>query len=246
MQFSVASPPRFPDIIQSVSEDMKDKEVEKYSHDFLMSINSNAVQRQKKFLTHYTGGWLFSSLLDRLYTELETTGLLKQWRGKEPVGKVLEAENPKDFARFWSVALFCFLVPDIDPDMAAGRNMDIMSDQAYFGDGWTWAGLTIIHLLGLRSRFRLFDFTNYLYKLQTVAQEDLSTVVQKKKRKNKGARPDPTLKERPFVRGLLKAWEDWDRLGSCIEATLKSHFIPPPLPFYKYEVAFDDEVKEKS
>jgi len=120
-----------------------------------------------------------------------------------------------------------------------------MSDQAYFGDGWTWAGLTIIHLLGLRSRFRLFDFTNYLYKIQTVAQEDLSTVVPKKKKKNKSAQLDPTLKDRPYVRELLKRWEDWDRLSTCIEATLKSHFDPPPLPTFKYVVAYD-ESEEKS
>jgi len=239
MKSNVATPPRFPDIIQSVSENIKDKQGAAY--EFLMSINSNAVRRQK-FLMHNTGGWLFSSLLDRLYTEMEKIDLLEKWRGKEPVGKVLEAENPKDFARFWSIALFCFLVPDTDPD----KDDMVVSDQAYFGDGWTWAGLTILHLLGLRSRFRLFDFTNYLYKLQTVAQEDLSTVVLKKKKKNKSVKEDPILKERPYVRELLKRWEDWDRLSTCIEATLKSHFVPPPLPTYKYVVAFDAESEEKS
>merc|ERR1719285_1501890 len=167
---------------------------------------------------HNTGGWLFSSLLENLFAELKKANLLEKWRGKEPEGKVLEAENPKDFARFWSVALFCFLVPDIDPDMVQGKNMNIMSDQAYFGDGWTWAGLTILHLLGLRSRFRLFDFTNYLNKLQAVAQEDLSSVVQKKKKKNKQAVTDPLLKERPFVRKLLKNWGEWDSLSRCIDA----------------------------
>jgi len=237
MKFSLAKPLRFPDIIQSVSENIKDKQGA--TNEFLLSINSNACHREK-FLTHNTGGWLFSGLLDRLYTELENTGLLQEWRGKEPEGKVLESENPKDFARFWSIALFCFLVPDTNPDLMVGRNNPIMSDQAYFGDGWTWAGLTIIHLLGLRSRFRLFDFTNYLHKIQTVAQEDLSTVVQKKKKKNKSAQDDPTLKDRPFVRELLKRWEDWDRLSTCIEATLKSHFDPPPLPTYKYVVEYDE------
>jgi len=242
MKFSLAKPLRFPDIIQSVSENIEDKQGT--TNEFLLSINSNACHREK-FLMHNTGGWLFSGLLDRLYAELESTGLLEEWRGKEPEGKVLEAENPKDFARFWSIALFCFLVPDTNPDMVVGRNMNIMSDQAYFGDGWTWAGLTIIHLLGLRSRFRLFDFTNYLYKIQAVAQEDLSTVVPKKKKKNKSAQLDPTLKDRPYVRELLKRWEDWDRLSTCIEATLKSHFDPPPLPTYKYVVAYD-ESEEKS
>jgi len=245
MTFSVANPPRFPAIMQSVVEEMKDANIANHNKDFVMSILSNSVQRQKKFSRHNTGGWLFCSLLDRLYTQLEKDGLLKEWRGKEPEGKVLEAENPKDFARFWSVVLFFFLVPDNDPDMVVGKNMNIMSDQAYFGDGWTWAGLTIIHLLGLRSRFRLFDFTHYLYKLQAVSQEDLSTVVQKKRRKNKIA-VDPILKDRPFVRELLKNWEEWDRLGTCIDATLKSHFTPPPLPIYVYDVAFDNESEEKS
>lgn len=245
MQFNVRKPSPFPDIMQSVIDDIKDKETEKYSHEFLKSIVSNSWQRQKKFMTHNIGGWLFSGLLDRLYTQLKEDGLLEKWRGKEPENKVLEAENPKDFARFLSVALFFFLVPDTDPDKVMGKNMNIMSDQAYFGDGWTWAGLTILHLLGLRSRFRLFDFTQYLYKLQAVAQEDLSTVVQKKKKKNK-APIDPLVKDRPFVRRLLKNWEEWDRLAACIDATLKSHFVPPPLPTYKYVVASDDEFEEKS
>lgn len=245
MEFSVADPPRFPDIMQSALEDSKGKEDEKHNHDYIMSIVSNSVRRQQ-FLKLNIGGWLFSSLLDRLYSELRKVGLLNEWIGKEPDGKVLEVENPKDFARFWSVSLFCFLVPDIDPDMVKGKNMNIMSDQAFFGDGWTWAGLTILHLLGLRSRFRLFDFTNYLNKLQAVAQEDLSTVVQKKKKKNKQAVTDPLLKERPFVRELLKNWGEWDSLSRCIDATLKSHFVPPPLPSYTYVVAFDEKSEEKS
>jgi len=242
MKFSLARPPRFPDILQSVLEDINDEEVEKHGRDLIMSIISNSFQRQK-FLTHNTGGWLFSGLLESLYAELEKANLLEEWRGKEPKGKVLEAENPKDFARFWSVALFCFLVPD-DAAIVAGKNMNIMSDQAYFGDGWSWAGLTILHLLGLRSRFRLFDFTNYLYRLQAVAQEDLSTTIQKKKKKNRPVVEDPTLKDRPFVRQLLKNWVDWDRLSTCIEATLRTHFVPPPLPTYRYVVAYGESEKK--
>lgn len=241
MQFSAVTPARFPDIMQNVLQNLEKTEEMKRSGDFIRSIVSNSVKRQN-FIKHQSGGNLFTSLLDRLYETMVKNGFLKLWRGKEPDGKVIEADNPKDFARFWSVVLFLFLVPDVDPDQPqqmAGNSAAIMTDQSYFGDGWTWAGMTILHLLGLTSRFRLFDFTQYLYKLQKIAKEDLRSVPKKKRKKKKGG--DKLVGERPFVRELLNNYESWARLSQSVESTLKSHYLPPHHPQYKYEMVDRDQ-----
>ncbi len=38
--------------------------------------------------------------------------------------------------------------------------------QAIFGEGWTWAGALLLHLLGLRHRFEALNFTTFLYHVQ--------------------------------------------------------------------------------
>jgi len=89
----------------------------------------NAMRRERYLQTN-SAGWLFSATLDYLYQKLETTGLLKEWKGPDPKNGIIEHENPKDFARFWSVATFIFLVPDEvkeDEDPSA-----YVSDQAFF------------------------------------------------------------------------------------------------------------------
>ncbi|ETO14401.1 component of SCAR regulatory complex [Reticulomyxa filosa] len=75
------------------------------------------------------GGWLFSATLDYLYKLLEETKLLEEWKGPEPNNGILDHENPKDFARFWSVATWIFLCPDYSPE-----EEEKQKEQGYISD----------------------------------------------------------------------------------------------------------------
>merc|ERR1712244_131515 len=144
-----------------------------------------SAMKRESFLTGNSGGWLFSATLDYLYKNLEETGLLKKWKGPAPKNGILEHENPKEFSRFWSVATFIFLVPDFDPseEEKKRKNDGHISDRSYFGDGWLWAGTTILYLTNLMHRYRLLDPTLYLDKLQRLYPTDLTKISKKAKKK---------------------------------------------------------------
>merc|ERR1712154_342534 len=146
------------------------------------------------------------------------TGLLKKWKGNIPKNGILEHENPKDFSRFWSVSTFIFLVPDFDPseEEKKRKNDGYISDRSYFGDGWLWAGTTILYLTNLMHRYRLLDPTLYLDKLQRLYPTDLTKISKKAKKKKtkKGYKP--------FVKGLLNGWQQMERDQDLIISILKA------------------------
>eukprot|EP00483_Globobulimina_turgida_P004008 UN04016 len=143
----------------------------------LLSSCIVSANKQVQFLTSNSGGWLFSATLQYLHKNLKETGLLKKWKGPPPKNGILEHENPKDFSRFWSVATFIFLVPDFDPsEEEKKRNEGYVDDRSYFGDGWLWAGTTILYLTQLIHRYRLLDPTLYLDKLQRLYPTDLTKI----------------------------------------------------------------------
>eukprot|EP01083_Nonionella_stella_P244306 850449_1 len=131
----------------------------------------NAMKREE-CLTTNSGGWLTSATLQYLHQNLLETGLLKTWKGPPPKNGILEHENPKDFSRFWSVAMFIFLMPDAADD-------ELNCNRAQFGDGWLLAGTTILYLTNLIDRYKLLDPTMYLDKLQRLYPVDLDSVPSK-------------------------------------------------------------------
>merc|ERR1711899_504558 len=74
------------------------------------------------------------------------------------------------------------------------RREGYVDDRSYFGDGWLWAGTTILYLTGLIHRYRLLDPTLYLDKLQRLYPENLNKI-QKKKKKKKGRATGDETKE---------------------------------------------------
>ena len=42
------------------------------------------------------------------------------------------------------------------------KKMGQMPDQQLFGDGLAWGGCTIIHFLGQKERFEVFDFAYHI------------------------------------------------------------------------------------
>ena len=166
------------------------------------------------------------------------TKLLAKWKGPEPKNGILEHENPKDFARFWSVATFIFLVPDFSPEeMEAKRKEGYVDDRSYFGDGWLWAGTTILYLTSLIHRYRLLDPTLYLDKLQRLYPTDLSSVVVKTGLfgRNKNQNVDQKTEQyKPFVRALLNGWQEMEKDQDLILSILRSHFTPLAEPVTRF------------
>ena len=205
------------------------------------SCIQNAMRRET-FLTTNSGGWLFSAALEYLYKNLEETGLLKKWKGPTPSNGILEHENPKDFARFWSVATFIFLVPDFSPEEEEKKRAEgYVADRAYFGDGWLWAGTTILFLTGLQHRYRLLDPTIYIDKLQRLYPADLNKIEQRRGifGRNKNADiNEKTEAYKPFVKGLLQGWHEMEKDVDLINAVLAAHFTPLAEAITRYVFLF--------
>ncbi|ETO15078.1 component of SCAR regulatory complex [Reticulomyxa filosa] len=195
------------------------------------------------------GGWLFGATLDYLHKLLEETKLLEEWKGPEPNNGILDHENPKDFARFWSVATWIFLCPDFSPEEEEKQKQQgYVPDRAYFGDGWLWAGTTILFLTGLRHRYRLLDPTIYLDKLQRLYPADLNPAPKAKgpfwKTKEVA---DPVMEGyKPFVRGLLAGWQEMEKNIDLITAVLESHFKTLQHPIDRFSPQWQEEKKNKT
>jgi len=206
----------------------------------LRSCIASAMKREE-FLTSNSGGWLFSATLQYLHKNLSDTGLLRQWKGPVPKNGILEHENPKDFSRFWSVATFIFLVPDFDPEEEEKKRSEgYVDDRSYFGDGWLWAGTTILYLTGLIHRYRLLDPTLYLDKLQRLYPEDLTKPKKKKKKRGREEANQTQEAYKPFVRQLLLGWQQMERDQDLIMSILKAHFVPDPEPITRFTPKWDD------
>lgn len=194
-----------------------------------------SAMKREQFLTSNSGGWLLSATLHYLHKNLSDTGLLAKWKGPVPKNGILEHENPKDFSRFWSVATFIFLVPDFDPEEEEQKRSEgYVDDRSYFGDGWLLSGTTILYLTGLIHRYRLLDPTLYLDKLQRLYPEDLDKVKKKKSRKKIKTGDETKEAYKPFVKQLLKGWQQMERDQDLIMAILKAHFVPDPEPITRF------------
>ncbi|ETO13186.1 component of scar regulatory complex, partial [Reticulomyxa filosa] len=104
----------FTDVLRQTRDAVKNTPDATPEFEFLESCVRHSVFRTAHLREN--GGWLLSAALDYLYKLLQETGLLEEWKGPEPKNGILEHENPKDFARFWSVATWIFLCPDFSPE----------------------------------------------------------------------------------------------------------------------------------
>ena len=86
-----------------------------------------------------------------------------------------DVESPKDFCRFLSALQFVFCQPNNDEldyivraraavCPACMNACVVVHMQMSFGDGWALGGCAIVHVLGLRSRFKVFDFSVHMHR----------------------------------------------------------------------------------
>jgi len=199
----------------------------KRTREFLETIVADAEDRAQ-FFEPTTEGWLMTVTFERLYATLEADGFLEQWRGPlipSVSNGLIDHENPKDFARFWSAILFLFLIPEQQApqqQQLAGMQ-NILTDRQFHGDGWAWGGTVILYLLGLRSRWKLLDYSMYLDRIQKLFPEDLNPV---KKKKNAG----PFEEDKPYLKSLLNEWSRMRDVMENIFSILESHYPEPKLP----------------
>uniref|UniRef100_A0A4W3HTP7 Cytoplasmic FMR1 interacting protein 2 n=1 Tax=Callorhinchus milii TaxID=7868 RepID=A0A4W3HTP7_CALMI len=79
------------------------------------------------------------------------------WKGPPASNGVMHVDECVEFHRLWSAMQFVYCIP-------VGTN-EFTAEQC-FGDGLSWAGCSIIVLLGQQRRFDLFDFCYHLLKVQ--------------------------------------------------------------------------------
>jgi cytoplasmic FMR1 interacting protein len=79
---------------------------------------------------------------------------------------ILPVESTKEFYRVWSALQFSFLA-DVEDNRHYGK-----SSMELFGDGFLWAGCSIIHFLGQRHRFEALDFSYHVARMNEVLPFD--------------------------------------------------------------------------
>ncbi|KAI9101038.1 cytoplasmic fragile-X interacting family-domain-containing protein [Phlyctochytrium arcticum] len=92
---------------------------------------------------------LFAPFLRHLRTTLDSVA--EQWQADG------QLENPRAFFRIWSALQFTFCVPSV----GEGRLL-----RELFGEGLSWAGCTLIHLLSQVDVYTAFDFNNHCLSVQ--------------------------------------------------------------------------------
>jgi cytoplasmic FMR1 interacting protein len=98
---------------------------------------------------------LLSGALQRLSGVLDAA-VRDDWTGYVAPNGILDVETPFDFCRFWSALQFIYVQNASD-----GVDKEV-SDVASFGDGFSWAGCALLHLMGFRERFELLDFSYHV------------------------------------------------------------------------------------
>jgi len=101
----------------------------------------------------------------------------KEWGGfpenpqQQPDNNILPIDQSFEFYRLWSGFQYVFLM-DIEDNIRFEK-----SSQELFGDGWHWAGCTIIHFLNQRNRFEAFDFACHVNRMAEVLPTGNSNIL---------------------------------------------------------------------
>eukprot|EP00475_Leptophrys_vorax_P029552 TRINITY_DN4350_c0_g1_i1.p1 TRINITY_DN4350_c0_g1~~TRINITY_DN4350_c0_g1_i1.p1 ORF type:complete len:1230 (+),score=372.45 TRINITY_DN4350_c0_g1_i1:848-4537(+) len=182
---------------------------------------------------------LFTAALQRLAASLEESGVKSEWTDHPPPGSIIEVEHPKDFCRLWSALQFLFCQHTQEQ-----VNGEMYTDRSLFGDGFAWAGCTLLYLTGMRERFQYLDFVYYILKMQEIVPETFE-IDPKLKKKNKGLTAEQQLY--PFVQALLDAGKDMQDLNNVVFSVLESYIPPPKKVLFKFHpVVASDEPKERA
>jgi len=91
-------------------------------------------------------------------------GVRAEWANSTAeAGSVIPVETTSEFYRLWSALVFTFCQPPSAAVNEGASNLEI------YGDGFVWAGCTIIHLLGQELRYNLLDFSTFVINCEEAA-----------------------------------------------------------------------------
>lgn len=102
--------------------------------------------------------------IDRLLT---SSGIRDDWAGSPPANGVLEVEATTEFYRLWSALLFLYCMKEKAKDDGSGTGtlLEAVPDDLEFGHGFLLAGAMFVHLLDMKERFELLDFTSHMMRV---------------------------------------------------------------------------------
>ncbi len=127
----------------------------------VMNIMEGAVQdiygAQERAIGYSRGRNLITTVFTHVDAALEELGAIASWKGGEPSNGVLNVEGTDMFHGLYSVLNFLFC--RVEPSSTVSH-----FDQ--FGDGFTMACVTIIHILGQRQQFELLDFSRQVLDMR--------------------------------------------------------------------------------
>jgi len=98
---------------------------------------------------------LFKQLLERMGGFLDK--VREPWKGTSPSDRLQRLDYSKEFYRLWGILQFVFCLKD--------KRHSGYSDFEIFGDGFSWAGCTIIYLFGQQLRFDAFNFSDHVMNI---------------------------------------------------------------------------------
>jgi len=101
---------------------------------------------------------LFKSVLQKI--DLMLGPVRAEWSGSAPENGVMNADTTSEFYRIWSALQFVVCLPTSENDASCHE---------LFGDGLMWAGCTMIHFLGQKHRFEVFDFSYHILNVEEAA-----------------------------------------------------------------------------
>lgn len=106
---------------------------------------------------------LFKQFLERMSGFL--SNVRESWKGTSPPDRLQKLDSSKEFYRLWGVLQFVFCIP---PEVA-----NEPSDFEVFGDGFFWAGCTIVYLFQQHLRFDAFNFSDHVLNISNISKEGM-------------------------------------------------------------------------
>ena len=139
--------------------------------EILATIKSNTARSQWLYGSSASSSSVVTKCLANIDRLLTSSGIRDDWVGSPPSNGVLEVEATTEFYRLWSALLFLYCMKE-----KPGKDgMDPIPDETEFGHGFLLAGAMFIHLLGMKDRFDLLDFSGHMLRVHAHEQNASST-----------------------------------------------------------------------
>ncbi|KAL9642946.1 hypothetical protein ABK040_010639 [Willaertia magna] len=106
---------------------------------------------------------LFKQFLERMSGFL--SNVRESWKGTSPPDRLQKLDSSHEFYRLWGILQFVFCLPPENPTEP--------TDFEVFGDGFFWAGCTIVYLFQQQLRFDAFNFSDHVVNVSNISKEGM-------------------------------------------------------------------------